>query len=121
MGSLRSLFTEGDIGRLLNEEDDSLSHESGATGDSLDSQVDRHFADYESSAKQSDDVGEEDAASVDQMEAMDWRDLVKGRLIEAGEGDKDDEGPEDAAPGADAMTLKSRDLMPSTWNLSAMT
>lgn len=111
MGQLQSLFTEGAIARILKEEDDSMAHEAGASGDSLDAQVDRYLGQYESSAKKSD--GDLDSpgndlstsgADVDQMESIDWRDLIKGRLIEAGEGDKDDENDEEnAAPGADAM------------------
>ena len=105
MGQLRSLFSEGAIARLLREEDDSMAHESGASGASLDAQVDRYLGEYESSAKKEEGESDMPDASVDQMEALDWRDLVKGRLIlEAGEGDKDEEeGPDDAAPGADAM------------------
>ncbi len=109
MGQLRSLFKEGTIARLLREEDNSMAHESGASGASLDAQVDRYLGEYESSAKK--EEGDALDASVDQMEALDWRDLVKGRLIlEAGEGDKDEaEGPDDAAPGADAMTGEDDD------------
>lgn len=96
--SLQSLFTEGPLARLLKEEDDSFSHESGASGDSLDAQVDRYLGDYESSSRKVE--GEEMGASVDQMESMDWRDLVKGRLInEAGEDEEGGEG-EDAAADA---------------------
>lgn len=103
MGQLRRLFSEGVIARLLNEEDDSMAHESGASGDSLDAQIDRYFGEYEGAAKE---ITPTEEPSVDQMESLDWRDLVKGRVIlgEAGEGDKDEEGAEDAAPGADAMT-----------------
>lgn len=93
VGQLRRLFKEGTIARLLNEEDDSLSHESGVSGGSLDAQVDRYLAQYEGAAKKSDDMG----PSTDQMESMDWRDLIKGQLItEAGE---DEEPP---AEGGDA-------------------
>lgn len=95
----------GDLKRILREgamlEDDSTSHEEGASGESLDAQVDRFLAQYETDAKKGDDG----TASADQMEALDWRDLVKGRLIvEAGEGDKDDEDKGDAAPGAEGLT-----------------
>lgn len=113
MGQLRSLFQEGAIARLLREEDDSMAHESGASGASLDAQVDRYLGEYESSAKKEEGDAPDGApeASVDQMEALDWRDLVKGRLIlEAGEGDKDeDDSPDDQAPGADAMTGEDDD------------
>lgn len=101
MSQLRSLFTEGVLARLLREEDDSLSHETGASGASLDAQVDRYLAEYEASSRK--ESGDE-LPGASQMESIDWRDLLKGRLIEAGEGDKDDEGPEDSAPGADSMT-----------------
>jgi len=98
-GTLQKLFTEGPIARLLKEEDDSVAHESGASGGSLDAQVDRYLSQYESAAKvaEGDDMG----ASVDQMESLDWRDLVKGRLItEAGEDDEPVEDPV-PAPGMD--------------------
>jgi hypothetical protein len=102
MRRLTELFTEGPLARLLREEDDSLAHESGASGDSLDSQVDRYLGQYETDSKKSDGAGPE--ASVDQMEALDWRDLVKGHLIlEAGDDDAPPD-PGDAAPGAAAMT-----------------
>jgi hypothetical protein len=108
MGTLRSLFTEGPIARLLREEDDSLSHETGASGASLDSQVDRYLGEYEAAAKKEEGEGASDMPSADQMEALDWRDLVKGRLItEAGDENSKDEAeddPDEAAPGADAMT-----------------
>lgn len=111
LGQLRRLFTEGAISRMLFEDDNSAAHESGASGDSLDAQVDRYLAQYEGDAKKADDGSGDDMdfggddVSVDQMESIDWRDLVKGVLItEAGEGDKDEQGPEDAAPGADDMT-----------------
>lgn len=98
--SLLSLFTEGEMARVLKEEDDSAAHQSDESGQSIDAQVDRYLAQYEGDAKKADEP------SVEQMEALDWRDLVKGQVItEAGEGDKDEEaGPEDAAPGADALT-----------------
>lgn len=101
MSQLRSLFTEGVLARLLREEDDSLSHETGASGASIDAQVDRYFAEYEASSRKED---AEEMPDASQMESIDWRDLLKGRLIEAGESDKDDEGLGDEAPGADAMT-----------------
>lgn len=101
MSSLRALFTKGKLARLLREEDDSLSHQTGASGASLDAQVDRYLAEYESSSRKED---AEEMPGASQMEALDWRDLLKGRLVEAGEEDKDDEGADDAAPGADAMT-----------------
>jgi hypothetical protein len=110
LGQLRRLFTEGAISRMLLEDDNSAAHSSGATGDSIDSQVDRYLAQYEGDASKADGEGDDfdlggDDVSVDQMESIDWRDLVKGVLItEAGEGDKDEEGPEDAAPGAEDMT-----------------
>lgn len=109
MSQLRSLFTEGVLARLLREEDDSLAHETGASGASLDAQVDRYFGEYESAARKEDEEEMPDAA---QMEALDWRDLLKGRLFEAGEGDKDDQDPEDAAPGADAMTGEDDEGLP---------
>jgi len=108
IGQLTSLFTEGPIARLLKEEDDSISHETGASGDSLDAQVDRYLGQYEGAAKKADDGV--DVPSVDQMEALDWRDLMKGRVLLKEEGQEDNQEdqsqdtPEDAAPGADAMT-----------------
>lgn len=97
--SLMSLFTEGKLAAyLITEEDDSMAHESDASGDSLDSQVDRYLGSYESAAKKTES---DPGASVQQMEAMDWRDLVKGRLItEAGE---DEEPAEEAPPPAAPM------------------
>lgn len=103
--SLQALFTEGPLARLLKEEDDSPAHETGASGDSLDAQVDRHFGNYESASRKVE--GEDMGASVEQMESLDWRDLVKGRLItEAGEDEEPAAGEEDAAaemPPADPM------------------
>lgn len=107
MGQLRRLFTEGSIAQLLREEDDSASHETGITGASLDSQVDRYLGQYEQDAKKADDGSDPMDPTSGQMESLDWRDLVKGRVIltEAGQDDKDaEDGPDDAAPGADAMT-----------------
>lgn len=101
LGQLRKLLSENAISRLLTEEDDSTAHEVGASGDSLDAQVDRYLGEFESSSKK---VEGETKPDVDQMESLDWRDLVKGRLVEAGEGDKDEEDPSDAAPGAESMT-----------------
>lgn len=110
IGRLRNLFKEGPIARLLREEDDSAAHESGASGGSLDAQVDRYLGEYEVSAKQTDTEPDIDGMSTDQLESIDWRDLVKGRLFEAGQDDKDAEDtPEDAAPGADAMTGADED------------
>lgn len=98
--SLQALFTEGSIAQLLKEEDDSLAHESGASGSSLDAQVDRYFGDYEANAKKAEsdtDFG----APVEQMESLDWRDLVKGQLItEAPEDEDEEEEPPPAAPPA---------------------
>lgn len=109
MGQLRKLFTEGTLARLLTEEDDSTAHETGASGESLDSQVDRYLGQYEQDAKKADDGsgGTDQDPTVGQMESLDWRDLIKGRVLltEAGEEDKDTEGDAtDAAPGADALT-----------------
>lgn len=99
--SIQGLFTEGPIARFLREEDDSLAHESGASGASLDAQVDRYFGEYESSAQKDEGDFEPDTS---QMESLDWRDLLKGRLFEAGEGDKNEKDPDDEAPGAESMT-----------------
>lgn len=100
--SLMSLFKEGSLARLLKEEDDSGAHESGASGESLDAQVDRYFGEYETAAKKAD--GDVEDPSTDQMESIDWRDLVKGRVLS--EAPEDDPPPDagDAAPGAAAMT-----------------
>lgn len=102
--SLTSLFTEGSIARLLKEEDDSEAHASGASGESIDAQVDRYLGEYEGDSKKAEGAeGEE--SETNQMESIDWRDLVKGVLItEAGESDKDGSDPGDAAPGADGIT-----------------
>jgi hypothetical protein len=94
-----------DLKRVIREamlhEDDSQSHDEDASGDSIDSQVDRYLAEYEGDSKKTDSS----VGSTDQMESLDWRDLVKGHLItEAGEGDKDGEDKGDAAPGADGIT-----------------
>lgn len=108
MGQLRKLFTEGAISRLLREDDNSAAHQTGISGDSIDSQVDRYLAQYEGDAKKAADGSN---VSVEQMESIDWRDLVKGVLItEAGEGDKDEE-PADAAPGADELTGEETDKL----------
>lgn len=91
----------GDLRRMLQEvnneilfEDDSGAHKMGVSGDSLDKQVDRYLAEYENDAKK------EDELSVDQMESIDWRDLVRGHLLtEEGEGEDtsdDDEALDDA-------------------------
>jgi hypothetical protein len=101
MGRLRGMLSEQAISRLLTEEDDSLSHETGTSGDSVDSQVDRYFGQYEADAKKSDEP------SIDQMESLDWRDLCKGTVLltEEGQGDKDaEETPDEEAPGADDLT-----------------
>jgi hypothetical protein len=118
IGKLRRLLDEGAIARLvlLTEEDDSIAHEEGASGDSLDSQIDRYLNQYESDSKKADgDVSGMggDVPSVDQMESLDWSDLVKGVVInEAGEADKDaEETPEEEAPGADAMTGEETDKL----------
>lgn len=109
MGQLRKLFVEGAIARMLLEDDNSAAHETGASGESIDAQVDRYLAQYESDAKKTDDGSD---VSIEQMESIDWRDLVKGVLItEAGEGDKDDQGPADAAPGADELTGQDTDKL----------
>lgn len=119
IGELKRILREASAPRhSLLLEDDSESHEEGASGESLDSQVDRYLGQYETDAKK----GDNEVASVDQMEALDWRDLVKGRLLteagdgdrhdpwspgalhEAGESDKDDDDKGDAAPGAEGMT-----------------
>jgi len=107
MSKLRSMLSEQAISRLLNEEhlreeDDSMAHESGISGKSIDSQVDRFLSEYETAAKKTDVTDGPDAS---QMESIDWRDLIRGYVInEAGEGDKDDETPDDSAPGADDIT-----------------
>jgi len=119
MGDLRRIMTEARRGRMdtylrVIEEapempsTDSQSHVDDVSGDSLDRQVDRYLAQYESDAKKTDNSTAMPNAS--QMEALDWRDLVKGVIVEspfmnqAGQGDKDAEDPGDAAPGADDMT-----------------
>jgi len=113
MGDLRRIMTEAKRGRMdtylrvIDEAPempaaDSKAHSEGASGDSLDNQVDKYLAQYESEAKKTENSVE--GPSTQQMERVDWRDLVRGVIIEAGEGDKDTQGPEDAAPGADDLT-----------------
>lgn len=96
LGTLRRLIGERASRRMLRE-DNSVAHEEGASGASLDAQVDRYFVQYETDAKKADEP------TTDQMESIDWRDLIKGRLVEAGEGDKD-EDDKGEAPGADELT-----------------
>jgi len=113
MGDLRQIMSEAKRGRMdtylrvLEEApeeapDDSQAHVTGASGDSLDEQVDKYLMQYETDSKKTDN-SLQGPGSAAQMEAMDWRDLVKGVLIEAGQGDKDAQGADDAAPGADDM------------------
>ena len=85
-------------------EDDTISHRTGESGDSLDSQVDRYLAQYEDDAKKG------DQPSVDQMESLEWRSLVRGQLItEEGQDDDQTSGedddlatPDDEDAGAEA-------------------
>ena len=122
MGDLRRIMTEAKRGRMdtylrvieeapMEAPDDSQAHVTGASGDSLDEQVDKYLSQYESDSKKTDNTLQSPGASAQQMESMDWRDLVKGIIVEspydmnqAGQGDKDAQGPDDAAPGADDMT-----------------
>jgi len=99
----------GDLKRVLKEaqstylrrngylfEDDAISHRTGESGDSLDSQVDRYLAQYEDEAK----VGS--APSADQMESLDWRALVRGHLLtEEGQDDDQAGGDDDLAASDD--------------------
>lgn len=112
MGDLRRIMAEAKRGRMdtylrvieeapMEAPNDSQAHVTGASGDSLDEQVDKYLAQYESDSKQTDQATQ--GPSAQQMEALDWRDLVKGVIIEAGQGDKDAQDPGDAAPGADDM------------------
>lgn len=114
MGDLRRIMTEAKRGRMdtylrvieeapMEAPEDSEAHVTGASGISLDEQVDKYMAQYETDAKKTDN-SLQGPGSTAQMERMDWRDLVKGVLIEAGQGDKDAQGADDAAPGADDMT-----------------
>jgi hypothetical protein len=117
MGDLRRIMLEAKRGRMdtylrvLEEEappmeagTDSQAHSQGESGDSLDEQVDRYLHQYESDSKKTDN-SLTSPGTTSQMESMDWRDLVKGVLIEAGQGDKDSQGgADDAAPGAEGMT-----------------
>lgn len=115
VGNLRRLLAEASKPRkpkysllsLIKEEDDSTAHETGASGDSIDSQVDRYLAEYESDSKKV------EGSSPEQMESIDWRDLVKGVLInEAGQGDKDaSDDADDAAPGAAGLTGEDTDKL----------
>ena len=100
---LRSMLNEEAISRLLTEEE-SAEPAPDEVGDSIDSQVDRYLAQYETDAKKADGEDESEP-SVDQMESLDWRSLIRGILLEAGEEDKDDTDDEgDDAPGADELT-----------------
>ena len=114
MGDLRRIMTEAKRGRMdtylrvieeapMEAPQDSQAHTTGASGDSLDEQVDKYLHQYESDSKKSDN-SLASPGEVAQMESMDWRDLVKGVIIEAGQGDKDAQDPGDAAPGAEGMT-----------------
>lgn len=107
VGRLRQILLEARYGRraLLTEDGDgdSQAHVEGASGTSLDTQVDKYLAQYEGDAKKSDvtDIG---GPSTSQMERLDWSDLVRGVLTEAGDDDdapKDDadDKPADDAPG----------------------
>jgi hypothetical protein len=114
LGDLKRVLSEARRGRMdtylrvLNEDEatgDSVAHNEGASGASLDEQVDRYLAQYEGDAKKTDgNTGSGAGPSTSQMERLDWRDLVKGVIVEAGEGDKDSEDKDDKAPGADKMT-----------------
>lgn len=123
-GDLRQVLLEARIGRmdtyleLLYEDggSDSQAHAEGASGDSLDNQVDRYLAQYEGEAKKADgdaggvmdgDTGGPNAA---QMESIDWRDLVKGVIIEAGEGDKNAEQPEVPGEEPEKLGMDSLDV-----------
>lgn len=115
---LSDLFTRGSLARFLREdaqEGDTQSHVEGASGDSIDQQVDRLLAQYETDAKKTDEGGSGEVAqesfSRRQMERIPWNDLIKGRIVEAGEDDKDEETEDDAAPGAEEMTGQDTDKL----------
>jgi hypothetical protein len=91
---------------------DSKAHSEGASGDSLDNQIDRYLAQYESDSKKTDDDPGVAGPGSAQMERIDWRDLVKGFIVEAGQADKDDaESPDTDAPGADSLTGEDTDKL----------
>ena len=126
MGDLRRIMLEARRGRMdtylrvIDEAPeeagtDSQAHSEGVSGDSLDQQVDKYINQYEAEAKKAGDVQGGPTGGpgpgTAQMERIDWRDLVKGVLIEAGQGDKDSQDPGDAAPGADDMTGEETDKL----------
>lgn len=124
---LKAILSEARAGRMdtylrVIEEaegaEDSKSHLEGASGDSLDEQVDKYLIQYETDAKKTDsETGAGGGGGLDvnlnasQMESIDWRDLVKGVIVEAGREDKDSQDPGDAAPGADDMTGEDTDKL----------
>lgn len=122
MRRLRNLLSEQAISRILAEEtftqqtglneDESAEPAVDESGDSVDSQVDRYFAQYETDAKKA-DGSDEPEPGVDQMESIEWRDLVRGVILEAGESDKDatDDDSETDAPGADELTGNDTDKL----------
>jgi hypothetical protein len=113
VGDLKRIMTEAKRGRMdtylrvIDEAPDMPAPQpkaraEGVSGDSLDKQVDKYITQYETDAKKTDNAT--GGPNTSQMEHIDWRDLVKGVIIEAGQGDKDTQGgPEDAAPGADEL------------------
>jgi len=91
VGELRKILREASggknvgLGRLLAEESDSPAHAEGASGDSLDSQVDRYFMQYEGEAKKG------------KLEGYNWRSLVR-QIVSEAEGDEAGTDTPDAAP-----------------------
>jgi hypothetical protein len=81
---------------------DSQSHIEGASGDSLDNQVDRYLAQYENDSKKGDGEMTGGSVSTQQAERMDWRDLIGGILIEAGDEGDDDDADDDKSAALDA-------------------
>ena len=116
MGDLRRIMVEAKRGRMdtylrvIEEGPEEVAanpkaRQEGASGDSLDQQVDKYINQYESEAKKTENAT--GGPNTSQMESIDWRDLVKGVIVEspfvnqAGQGDKDSPDAGDAAPGAD--------------------
>jgi hypothetical protein len=120
MGDLRRIMVEARRGRMdtylrvieeapMETAPNPKARAEGASGDSLDQQVDKYINQYEAEAKKTENAT--GGPNTSQMEVIDWRDLVKGVIIEAGEGDKDSPDGGDAAPGAADMTGEDTDKL----------
>jgi len=104
---LLDLFTAGPLAPLLREGAPE-GPAADVDGDSLDAQVDRYLAQYEHAAGRA--QGDE-PAPVDQMESMDWNDLVRGCLVEAqGGDDADSSGPDEPVDPTPKLSTDSIDV-----------